>query len=246
MAYNTEQARLQRDEKILKAFRRLRLPGMASHFTEILEGVVEVENLDVSSLIEQFIDAELYRRSGNKADKLIREARLWYPSAKLDQLQGAASKLSQQVVSTLSKGRFIDAGAFVIICGGPKSGTTYLGCAVAASACRLDRRTLYIRYFDLLSNLLEAKRAEGQLGQTLDRLRTIPCLVIDDWMNTSMSHNELMLMREIMDYRPRNGGTILVSHTHPDRWKELIDTDTSYRDSLLRTLVEGATVINLQ
>jgi hypothetical protein len=65
-------------------------------------------------------------------------------------------------------------------------------------------------------------------------------------MNTSMSHNELMLMREIMDYRPKDGGTILVSHIHPDRWKELIDTDTSYRDSLLRTLVEGATVINLQ
>lgn len=92
---------------------------------------------------------------------------------------------------------------------------------------------------------MEAKRTDGQLSQMLDRLRTIPCLVIDDWMNTPMSHNELMFIREIMDYRPRSGGTILVSHTHPDRWRELMDGSTSYRDSLLHTLTDGATVIEL-
>lgn len=64
-------------------------------------------------------------------------------------------------------------------------------------------------------------------------------------MNTTMSHNELMLIREVMDYRPKGGGTILISHTHPDRWRELVDTDTSYRDSLLHTLTDGATVIEL-
>ena len=245
MAYNIEQMRLERDGKVLEAFKRLRLPGMASLFREIVDGSIIIVDVDVPTLLEQFVDAELLRRTGNKADKLIRAARLWYPSAELDRLQGAASKLPPQTICTLSKGGFIDAGAFVIICGGPKSGTTYLGCAIAASACRLDRRTLYVRYFDLLTQLVEAKRADGQLGQTMERLRAIPCLVVDDWMNTTMSHNELMLIREVMDYRPKGGGTILISHTHPDRWRELVDTDTSYRDSLLHTLTDGATVIEL-
>ena len=245
MAYNIEQMRLERDGKVLEAFKRLRLPGMASLFREIVDGSIIIGDVDVPTLLEQFVDAELLRRTGNKADKLIRAARLWYPSAELDQLQGAASKLPPQMISTLSKGGFINAGAFVIICGGPKSGTTYLGCAIAASACRLDRRTLYVRYFDLLTQLVEAKRADGQLGQAMERLRAIPCLVVDDWINTTMSHNELMLIREVMDYRPKGGGTILISHTHPDRWRELVDTDTSYRDSLLHTLTDGATVIEL-
>ena len=119
---------------------------------------------------------------------------------------------SQQLVSTLSKTRFIDAGALVIIHGGPKSGTTHFGCAIGASACRLSKRTRYIRYFDLLSRLVDAKRVGGVLQKSLT-LRTIPCLIVDDWMNTSMSQNELMLMREIMDYRPKRR-TILISHSH--------------------------------
>lgn len=245
MAYTIEHLRLERDEKILQAFKRLRLPGMAGHFREILDGTLSVDGMDISTILEQFVDAELLRRTGNKAEKLIREAKLWYPSADLEELQGSASRLSQQLVSTLSKTRFIDAGAFVIIHGGPKSGTTHFGCAIGASACRLSKRTRYIRYFDLLSRLVDAKRVGGVLQEELDALRTIPCLIVDDWMNTSMSQNELMLMREIMDYRPKNGGTILISHSHPDSWRDLMDTSTSYRDSLIHTLTEGAMIIEL-
>ncbi len=245
MAYTIEHLRLERDEKILQAFKRLRLPGMAGHFREILDGTLSVEGMDISTILEQFVDAELLRRTGNKAEKLIREARLWYPSADLEELQGSASRLSQQLISTLSKTKFIDAGAFVIIHGGPKSGTTYLGCAIGASACRLSKRTRYIRYFDLLSRLVDAKRVGGVLQEELDALRTIPCLIVDDWMNTSMSQNELMLMREIMDYRPKNGGTILISHSHPDSWMDLIETSTSYRDSMIHTLTEGTMIIEL-
>ncbi|MFA5448437.1 MAG: ATP-binding protein [Sphaerochaeta sp.] len=245
MAYSIEQIRLDRDEKILLAFKRLRLPGMANHFREILEGTVEVDGLDVSTILEQFIDVELGRRTDNKADKLIREARLWYPSATLEHLQGNARKLSPQLISTLSKVRFIEAGAFIIIYGGPRSGTTYLGCAIGASACRLNRRTRYVRYFDLLSNLVEAKQVAGSLQDGLEALRTVPCLIVDDWMNSNMSQNELLLMREIMDYRPKYGGTILISHSHPDSWKGLVDSDTSYRDSMFKTLTEGAMIIEL-
>jgi len=64
-------------------------------------------------------------------------------------------------------------------------------------------------------------------------------------MNSPMSQNELMLMREIMDYRPKNGGTILVSHSHPDLWRDLMETTTSYRDSMFHTLTEGAMIIEL-
>lgn len=99
MAYNNEQMRLERDSKVVEAFKRLRLPAMAGLFKEIVDGSITIGEVDVATLLELFIDA----------------------------------------------------GAFVIICGGPKSGTTYLGCAIAASAYRLDKRTLYIRYFDLLS-----------------------------------------------------------------------------------------------
>ena len=67
---------------------------MAGHFREILDGTLSVDGMDISTILEQFVDAELLRRTGNKAEKLIREAKLWYPSADLEELQGSASRLS--------------------------------------------------------------------------------------------------------------------------------------------------------
>lgn len=71
------------------------------------------------------------------------------------------------------------------------------------------------------------------------------------WRNLSESwphpfHNELMLIREIMDYRPRVGGTILISHSQPDDWDSLMQTSTSYKVSMVKTLTEGATVVKLE
>ena len=88
-------------------------------------------------------------------------------------------------------------------------------------------------------------RGSNSMAETLELYRTIPCLIIDDWMNEMMSSNELTLMREVIDYRARNGGTILISHTHPDNWKDLINSQTSYRQSFFQTMTDGSTFIAL-
>ena len=65
-------------------------------------------------------------------------------------------------------------------------------------------------------------------------------------MNTPMNRNELMLIREIIDYRPRFGGAILISHSQPDDWASMMQTNTSYKVSMIKTLAEGATVVKLE
>jgi DNA replication protein DnaC len=239
-----EEERLARDEFLMQSFKKLRLPGMAACYQEILDGNERMDDVDVATLMERFVNAELVGRGDRKTSSMIGKACLWYPSADLCDLKGRNAMLGAQTVSTLSKCGFVNARAFAIIHGGPKSGTTYLGCAIAVSACRLRYKTRYIRYFDLLQNLIEAKSKDG-LQEALDYYRSMDCLVVDDWMNTPMNHNELMLIREIMDYRPKYGGTILVSHTQPDDWASMMQTNASYKVSMIKTLTEGATVVNL-
>jgi DNA replication protein DnaC len=240
-----EEERLARDEFLMQSFKKLRLPGMAAYYRELLDSNEQAEDIDVATLMERFVNAELLRRSDRKTTAMIGHACLWYPSADLCDLKGGNAKLGIQTVCSLSKCGFVDARAFVIVHGGPKSGTTYLGCAIAVSACRLRHKTRYIRYFDLLQKLIDAKNKDG-LQEALDYFRNMDCLVVDDWMNTPMNHNELMLIREIMDYRPRYGGTILVSHSQPDDWASMMQTNTSYKVSMLKTLTEGATVVKLE
>ena len=96
----------------------------------------------------------------------------------------------------------------------------------------------------MLEHLISEKN-NGSLTEALDVYRSMPCLIIDDWMNAPLSQNELALMREVIDYRSHSGGTILISHTHPDNWKDLIDSQTSYKESFFRTMTEGSTFIAL-
>jgi DNA replication protein DnaC len=96
------------------------------------------------------------------------------------------------------------------------------------------------------NSLTFTPKSKDGLQEALDYYRSMDCLVVDDWMNTPMNHNELMLIREIMDYRPKYGGTILVSHTQPDDWASMMQTNASYKVSMIKTLTEGATVVNLE
>lgn len=240
----TEEQRIARDGFILDGLKKLRLPGIIGYYQDILNGDVDVVGKDVDEIFEEMVATELLRRKDSKTLKLIREAKLWFPSAGLEDLKGANAKIPKQSISTLSRCSFIEAGAFVIIVGKPKSGTTYLGCALGVSCCNLKHKTRYIRYFDMLQQLID-DRGSSNMTETLELYRTIPCLIIDDWMNEAMSSNELTLMREVIDYRSRNGGTILISHTHPDNWKDMINSQTSYRQSFFQTMTEGSTFIAL-
>ncbi len=39
---------------------------------------------------------------------------------------------------------------------------------------------------------------------------------------------------------------ILISHSQPDDWASMMQTNTSYKVSMIKTLAEGATVVKLE
>lgn len=65
----------------------------------------------------------------------------------------------------------------------PKKGKTYFGCTITVSAFSLKHKTRYIRYFDLLQNLIDAM-SKGGLLEVLDYSSNMDCMVVDDWMKT--------------------------------------------------------------
>ena len=90
-----------------------------------------------------------------------------------------------------------------------------------------------------------ARREPENLQEKLQQFKEAECLIIDDWMNADVSHNELVILREILDYRSKFGGTILISHTKVDLWKTRMVSETSYRTSLFETITKGATILEV-
>jgi hypothetical protein len=93
----------------MQSFKKLRLPGMAACYREILDGNEQMGNMDVATLMERFVNAELLRRGDRKTAVMIGQARLWYPSGDLSNLKGRNAMLGIQMVCSLSKCGFIGA-----------------------------------------------------------------------------------------------------------------------------------------
>jgi len=85
----TEEQRIARDGFILDGLKKLRLPGIIGYYQDILSGNVDVVGKDVDEILEEMVATELLRRKDSKTLKLIREAKLWFPSAELEDLKGA-------------------------------------------------------------------------------------------------------------------------------------------------------------
>lgn len=234
-----------RDEFIRSGFKLLRLPAMSDHYSDVLERNVDYTCMSIGEILEEFITEELARRKDKATERRLRDARLWYPHADVNDISYEGKKVTRQQVLNLCRCSFIDAKAFVLITGSPRSGTTFLGCALGASSCRLKYRTLYVRYFDLLQEMSSARREPENLQEKLQQFKEAECLIIDDWMNADVSHNELVILREILDYRSKFGGTILISHTKVDLWKTRMVSETSYRTSLFETITKGATILEV-
>ena len=62
-AFTLEEERLYRDEYIAKAFKMLRVPGMATFYREVIEGIEDVQGLDAATIIEKLVDAEKIGRA---------------------------------------------------------------------------------------------------------------------------------------------------------------------------------------
>ena len=75
-----EEERLARDEFLMQSFKKLRLPGMAACYQEILDGNERMDDVDVATLMERFVNAELVGRGDRKTSSMIGKACLWYPS----------------------------------------------------------------------------------------------------------------------------------------------------------------------
>ena len=224
----------ERDQTIIRLFRKLRLPAMAETYeTMVSEG--QLKDISAEDAILKLLEAQKDRREDNSAKRRAKSGNLWFPEASLSCLIGANALVPKQLLTEVCRFNFAEHGRYLYIIGPCHSGTTYLACAIASCAYRQGKDCLYVKLPHFLNPALGEKR-ENAICSDMSLMRNAKLLIIDDWLNSEVDDKGVQKIKEVLDYRTNGVGTILVSHCDPKGWRDRMSGTKAMVTSIMENI----------
>src|SRR6266542_2183135 len=147
-------------QQTMTHLRTLRLDGMARAFEEQLTQPVAT-GLAFEDRFGLLVDRELAWRDTRRLERLLKQAKLKYPEACIEDLDTRSAHS-------------------VLITGATGLGKTWLACALGQAACRQGFAVFYTRFTRLLEELRIA-HGDGSFSRRLQQLARTDLLILDDW-----------------------------------------------------------------
>ena len=90
------------------------------------------------------IDREIDYRNDRRRERLLKQARLKFPQAAIEDLDARPGRgIDRRAVMSVALGDWVSAGHSVLITGPTGAGKSWLACALAQYACRRGYSALY-------------------------------------------------------------------------------------------------------
>jgi DNA replication protein DnaC len=216
--------------------RSLKLDGLAGALEEQLTqpGLV---NLSFEERLTMLVDREVHHRNERKLIRLLKNARLKYGQATLEDLDSRAGRgVDRSQIMSLALGEWVSAGHCILITGPTGVGKSWLACALAQYACRRGHSALYQRV-PRLPEELRIRHGSGAFGKWLIQLAKTDVVVLDDWgmgAIDSMTRSDLL---EVIDDRAGRKATIITSQLPIEHWHAWIG-DATMADAMLDRLMQ--------
>lgn len=221
----------------LNQLRSLRLETMA----QALEQQLTQSGITAMSFEERLallVDREVHGRQDRRCARLLKNARLKYPQAAIEDLDSRSTRgLERSAVMSLALGAWVTSGHAVLITGPTGAGKSWLACALAQHACRRGHSALYQRV-PRLGEELRIRHANGTFTRWLDTLKTTDILLLDDWGMSAMDAQTRADLLEIIDDRASHRATIITSQLPIEHWHEWIG-DQTIADAMLDRLMQN-------
>lgn len=216
--------------------RSLKLEGLAGALEEqlIQPGLA---NLSFEERLTMLVDREVHHRNERKLMRLLKNARLKYGQATLEDLDSRAGRgVDRSQIMSLALGEWVSAGHCILITGPTGVGKSWLACALAQYACRRGHSALYQRV-PRLPEELRIRHGSGAFGKWLLQLAKTDVVVLDDWgmgAIDSMTRSDLL---EVIDDRAGRKATIITSQLPIEHWHAWIG-DATIADAMLDRLMQ--------
>ncbi len=226
------------NEPTMEKLKGLRLEAMAAAWCEH-QGNGDLSQLSFDERFALLVDAEWLARENTRQARLLREAKLRYPNACVEDIDYAAKReIDKAVVRQLATCRWIQDHRTVILTGATGTGKSWIACALAQQACRKGYRALYKRAPRLFGELALAK-ADGTYERLLAKLARVDVLIIDDWALAPATEPERRDLLEILEDREDRRSTIMGSQLPHTLWHEHLGEPMT-ADAILDRLIHGA------
>ena len=220
----------------LEQLRGLKLNGMAAGLHDQLSST-GMNGLSFEERMALLVEREVHWRSDKKRERLMKEARLKYPQAAIEDLDTRSGRsIDRKALMSLVLGDWIDSGHSVLITGPTGAGKSWLACALAQYACRRGHSALYQRV-PRLGEELRIRHGNGTFGKWLIQLARTDVLLLDDWGMAAMDAHRRVDLLEIIDDRTATKATIITSQLLIEHWHAWVG-DATIADAMLDRLMQ--------
>ena len=224
--------------ELSRALRQLRLSGMAAVLeTRILQAQTEKQPpIDFLSVL---IQDELIKRQDRLLGRRVKDAAFRDHGKTLDTFDfDFNKKMDRKLVFELATARFVPQHEDALFLGPPGTGKSHLAQAIGHAAIQQGHRVLYREAHVLLEELAEAQLA-GDRREYVERIATVPLLIIDDLGMRKLPSTAAEDLLEIIMRRYERASTLITSNRPVDDWGKLFG-DTAAVSAMLDRLLHHA------
>lgn len=225
------------------SFSELKLGGMKESIDYRLMESAKA-GLGYEDFLKLLISDEQLHRINAKSEKLRKRATFKDTVLLSDfdaDVKRGVSKIMIKELQTLS---FLRGFENVIFIGGTGVGKTFLAQAIGHAACMSGKESKFIHANYLFEQYKSAERS-GNVLSFLKRMSSYDVLILDDIGLRKFTHEEAILLYQIIDDRYLKGSTIITTQVKPPGLRDLFD-DQVMAEAIIDRLTSNAHVIELK
>jgi DNA replication protein DnaC len=165
--------------RLEQQLKQLHLTAVRQQYRDQAEAAARA-NWSYENYLATLIEAEVQRRTRNRRQRRIKEARLPLLKELADFDFAAVPQLNKRKVLTLAEGHYLAQAEPIILVGNPGLGKTHVAIGLALAACRQGHRVRFYTVAGLVNELHQAQE-EHQLPKFLERALRHRLIVLDEF-----------------------------------------------------------------
>lgn len=224
-------------QPLIQQLQELRLRGMAASL-EQQDANADRAALSFEERLGLMISHEVTERASARLAQRLRWARLPHGAVMEDLDMAAVRGLAPAALAQVRDLGWIKEHLNVLITGPTGVGKSFLACALAHAACRMDYAVRFFRLPRLVDELTRYHAMQNRSG-LLKQLAKAELLVLDDFGLIPMSEQTKRDLLEILDDRYDRRSTIVTSQLPVDQWHTYL-ADPTLADAILDRLVHNS------
>lgn len=199
--------------------KRFKLVDMREQYSDII-AAAEAETMGYTDFLVRLLSVEEEGKNARRQEMLLEKANFDTYAQLKDIDYSFNPTLDRNKIEELGKLHFLQAHENIIIIGPPGVGKSMIATGIGMNACKAGNKVLFVNAKELVDKLYE-EMTRGHLADTLEKIKKIDLLIIDELSYIKMDRERESLFFQIIRQRYEKSSLIITTNLPMGRWDEL-------------------------